>query len=49
MIDSVSDIIHELRHDLRILVASHILDAVRYVQEVVFHSLQDTREGSAED
>jgi hypothetical protein len=43
--NSGSNLVHELRHDLGILITSHIiriLDAIRCVSELVFDSFQDT-------
>ena len=50
--DSGSNLIHEFRHNLGILIASHvtrILDAIKHILELVFDSFQGTREDSTLD
>jgi len=48
--DSVSNIVHEFRHDLNILIVFRVtrgLDAVQYTLEVVLDPIEDAREESA--
>lgn len=50
--NGVSNVIHELRHDFAILVASRVtraLDTIRYVLEFAFDSFQSAGKDSVED
>lgn len=52
VIDKHSNVIHEFRSDLGILVLSgmaYMLDALRHVSELVFYSTESTKKNSVED
>lgn len=51
IVDGVSNIIHELSHDLGVPIAprTHTLNTVRYFSELAFDAFQGTKEDSTED